>query len=997
MSSSAASQLAAEKGYKKSDDAARPSNYQSTETDPHSAILELQSSAGNRATSHLTSHLLQYEENDSRTRGSGVSAIVDQALKNGDGQPAVHDTSTVTLLPAGTQAYLGAQQDRTAKLSPTSTHAARHSAGKVATYEPSESSTHLRKPDALELLPLDQTVRLLEPMSVGELTEELYGESSLWISRLFPFNRWMLEGATADTRLEAGSILHVIPELLMEPHRTIVLSVLNLKRGVREAGRVPFIEAIPDTVLVPGNAVSYEVHWPNNWFMGEACQTRIEWWAESDKEAVQRFLIPSRVQGPVGLIDEARTFKVTMGAPGCHLIHCRLTSPSGERHELIYKQYVTTLPEKTEIAAATHREVTTFPELIAAERKTASEDWDLLAKEDLATLDKRLTALKDLEDASHDTDLIPIRAVYVSRSEAPLTVPLKLFVGYDPDKKDKIDTSFHLKLWDFTVGGPRTQTASGLHIDATLRELLRTFADDAPYPDGNIFFEVDECELRGHGSLLSYSGKIGAQSIAYSTDGGTKGAAVLRGLGFVAFAVGGVAALAGQAEIAVPALWVSGALAAAGATVSLKDRLEHGGFEWNVETGMDFLDIASALLSSGLASKVMATIRGLGSVTLTEELVTKSIARGIGTIQLGIMGVQHLAHIDNAIDTKDPKQVASALRAAIADGALILIMHRASRLQGSAKPGAESKDLFGPRNSYIGEPLNEAPVQSGPPLSASPSEELFGPRNSYIGEPLVDVPAQSGPILSPAPTEELYGPRGTYLGTDRLPNEPPPGRFVRQLTDTERELAHRMLNRGVGQAGAGPAEVTRWPARPLEPSTPVKVPPQPQTKVAEFTGVGENGERITVLSTPANPTGMIVGMKIPNITELPVQTGDEVLSRAIKAAGMGWKDWVKQSGHVHPLESGGIEKSYNREPMTTNYNKKNRRGAEIRLREFIKANRGKNLNLEITRELDQKTSSRTTSETFIVRDAAGKVLFQISVTDRGKLSGPDAPKAKRRK
>src|SRR5262249_35043855 len=154
--------------------------------------------------------------------------------------------------------------------------------------------------------------------------------------------------------------------------------------------------------------------------------------------------------------DEARTFTVTMAAPGCHLIHCRLTSPSGERHELTYKQYVTTRPEKTNIAAPTHRKLTPFPALIDAERE-AAKDWDLRAKEDRETFDKHLAALNNLEAASQDTDLIPIRALYVSRSEAPITVPLKIFVGYDPDKKDKIDTSFHLKLWDCTIGGVRTQ------------------------------------------------------------------------------------------------------------------------------------------------------------------------------------------------------------------------------------------------------------------------------------------------------------------------------------------------------------------------------------------------------------------------------------------------------------------------------------------------------------------------------------------------------------
>ena len=51
-------------------------------------------------------------------------------------------------------------------------------------------------------------------------------------------------------------------------------------------------------------------------------------------------------------------------------------------------------------------------------------------------------------------------------------------------------------------------------------------------------------------------------------------------------------------------LVVSGLLAGAAATFELADRLEHGDFEWDLNTAMNLLDIASALLTFGVRRRV---------------------------------------------------------------------------------------------------------------------------------------------------------------------------------------------------------------------------------------------------------------------------------------------------------------------------------------------------------------------------------------------------------
>ena len=140
-----------------------------------------------------------------------------------------------------------------------------------------------------------------------------------------------------------------------------------------------------------------------------------------------------------------------------------------------------------------------------------------------------------------------------------------------------------------------------------LEDLLRTFADDAPYPAGAIRFEITPF-------TMGYSG-LRRETLVCPTDGGTRFAAALRALSVVAMGVGVVASLALQGEVAVPAFFISGLLAGAGGAFSLYDRLEHGDFAWDMQTGLDILDIAAAVLTVGVSSAGTATVRGVGRLS----------------------------------------------------------------------------------------------------------------------------------------------------------------------------------------------------------------------------------------------------------------------------------------------------------------------------------------------------------------------------------------------
>jgi hypothetical protein len=458
----------------------------------------------------------------------------------------------------------------------------------------------------------------------------------------------------------------------------------------------------------------------------------LTWWVEHDPAVVAAGVMPAYENLGQTTIevdklgtDEAKA-EYRLRAAGTHLVRCNVTlEPEtdydrfffedmlGERHvELRHPQAVTTLKEVTDIEwlrvkdprkisllfipegfaeAMWSREVYAGLSITppaadqAAEGTTAEEGREeqflrgdprgLLAslrklRETMPegdrrdAVDKQIKVLDEAIQKAGPGGMRPIDSIYVSSEDHAATIPLAIYVGYDPESNWPTD----LCLWDFTLAGPpRIYRSHGSSLlRDSLRDLLEEFADDAPYPSGNIRFAVGPWSLPGDDpSLVS-------ETFTFETDGGMVIDDVLRALSMAALGVAVLAAAFLQPEIAIPAFYVSGVLGGAAGAVSIYDRLEHGDFEWDLQTGMDLLDVAGAV-TLGIGTAFGVSARGVGGMTMIGR-----IQRGLDVVQIGVLAGTHVAQIGAAAASGDQKKLAEALLHALGDGALYLVVHKAS-------------------------------------------------------------------------------------------------------------------------------------------------------------------------------------------------------------------------------------------------------------------------------------------------------------------------------
>jgi hypothetical protein len=520
-------------------------------------------------------------------------------------------------------------------------------------------------------LPAEGKVRLLQPVSGRQLAGELYGKAEAWETLLIPYNRGKLTGAGADAWLPVGTELLVDPERLVAEFRALGLAVRAARLELRAAGYEPYILAQPQAVAVPGTSLSYTVVWPNSMFEN----AQLEWWVENDPITAREHGISPHVRGPRGRLSwvhvysEHATWKLNAVAPGNHLIKCRLALANRPPRELSYTQTVMTLQEKTSIDFARDLDWTRSPATLL---KQLQDHLNQIPdteehKEEREQITQQIRSLEGARREMGPANMRAVKAVWVSATEQPVTIPLTIYVGSDPEYNVGVDQAYYLKLWDFTLRGkPRQYYASADRVMDALDELLETFADDAPYPTGNIRFQTDAFTLTYHG--------VHGITETYPTDGGSALSEILGALSFVTLAVGTAAALLLQPEIAVPAFYVSGLLGGAAGAANLADRIEHGQFEWDAQTGLDLFAIAGALVTGGVSGATTATARGVGKITLVSRLPA-----AMGYAELALTVGVHLSQIRDAVRSGDRDRVAQALVQALADGAVILVVHQAGK------------------------------------------------------------------------------------------------------------------------------------------------------------------------------------------------------------------------------------------------------------------------------------------------------------------------------
>lgn len=541
-------------------------------------------------------------------------------------------------------------------------------------------ATPTDEPGLLELRAAEGTVRLLQPLSGAEIATELYGRESTWTDLVVAYNR-SLRGRDPGRWLERGTVLTVAVDQLVGNYATVFQYARRMKTSRERGGSEPYLSVRSgDETLAVGNTVTVGVAWPDALF----ANVRLRWWAENDPVAVREHRVPARVAGPDGVLSmvpaETRnaTITPTAAAPGRHVIKCELTMSTG--HCMVLERSVTVLTLEEKLAAESRRDLPwpRRPDRMLQgleqerDRLPAGSDHRRQVEARIAEIRQTLTAADQDQHRyrGRGAHLSGIRGVYVSADEAPMTVPLSIFVDSDPAYFDATD--YVLKLWDFTLQGSiRTYPGRGERPHQALVDLLRAFADDAPYPKGAMRFEITPMSM-------GYSG-LHEETLVCRTDGGTQAAAALRALSLVALGIGVVSAAALQAEIAVPAFAVSGLLAGAGGAFSLYDRLEHGDFAWDLQTGMDILDIAGAVLTVGVSSAGTRVVGGVGRMSIGGQAQL-----AVGTVQIAVMAGVHVTRIDQAVASGDRNKVAHALLSALGDGAMILIVHRAARRLGSA-------------------------------------------------------------------------------------------------------------------------------------------------------------------------------------------------------------------------------------------------------------------------------------------------------------------------
>lgn len=541
----------------------------------------------------------------------------------------------------------------------------------------------------LALLPAAGKVRLLQPMSPSEVSAEIYGKPDLWQTLLVPFNPAELSDKGAKDWLLMGTELRVEPDMLVPQYASLFAAAKQAQQMQSSQQGRPYLEASGNSTAVVGNTINYSIHWP----LGIWPDIYLKWWLEYDPYAVSQGIVAETEQGPLGIFSASGpsashdiSYAFAPSVTGTHTVHCTLTY-GNTVEDLSYAQTVITLEQKTNIEQSRgfdykvnspkdilnqlHKELDDLPATPANEQQRAD-------------LNKRIGDIEQsLKDAKSSLSYSSIPATYISASEQPLRLPLRLFVGYDPDYNEA-DRGYNLKLWDYTLQGqPFTVTAQGERVMGTLEALLRTFADKCYYPKGNILAQISPIRL-------AYFG-IYDESLTLATSGPKLideimrllPPDVLRALSMGSLGLAVVTGLAGQEEAAIPLFEVSVYLSGAAASEELVEKLQHGQFKWDAGTVMQLADVASALIGLGGRFSMITSVQGVGRVSIMPAMA--GIGKGIGVAQIGIIAGVHASEIVAAVQSKDKDKVISALLRALGDAAFFFIVHKAAAGAGKGR------------------------------------------------------------------------------------------------------------------------------------------------------------------------------------------------------------------------------------------------------------------------------------------------------------------------
>jgi hypothetical protein len=221
-------------------------------------------------------------------------------------------------------------------------------------------------------------------------------------------------------------------------------------------------------------------------------------------------------------------------------------------------------------------------------------------------------------------------------------------------------------------------------------------------------------------------------------------------------------------------------------------------------------------------------------------------------------------------------------------------------------------------------------------------------------------------------------------------NMPPEYARGGPVTPEQEALANKLLLRRPGAAEAGPVPVTTFPgAAPKQSPMTVKASDAQGPTIADFTGVGPGGERITVRTVRGKKDGSrVVNMTVDFDAQdyASDRVRDTDLPRAMRLAGMG--DWRANMGHIFPFAEGGPDAVYNFERQPGKWNKAvkgkvNRRTLERLFETFVDEHTKQIASFEFRRTLTKANALQ--GERFVIRNHAGEIIFDVEVTTRGRV------------
>ena len=327
-----------------------------------------------------------------------------------------------------------------------------------APIEPGEQS------DLIEVRPLEGAVVLLQPQSGGEIAAELYGQASLYDDLVAPYNRG-LPAQDPVTWQPRGTVVHVAPDQLADRYRVAFTWARRLQAGRRQSDSDPYLlmRSEEDTLAV-GNTVTFAVAWPNSLF----ANTRLRWWVDNDPAAARADEVPPRVACPTGTLSMApdqtvnASWTLTAMATGHHVVRCELTSESGSAQ--VVEHVVTVLTLEQKLRAESHRELpwqARPPGMLAELRQ--QRDRPAVGSTERQRVETRIAEVeRTLADADQESrhyrlsaaHLSGIQAIYVSSDDAPMTVPLSIFVDSDPGYFDA--TRLRAQALGLHLAGPHS-------------------------------------------------------------------------------------------------------------------------------------------------------------------------------------------------------------------------------------------------------------------------------------------------------------------------------------------------------------------------------------------------------------------------------------------------------------------------------------------------------------------------------------------------------------